>query len=76
MEPIQTPTLNIPKVDDGTTLPQGVEGPLNKPEYESENPQVTNQQTNNKNPKIINTRRLNRINRKANREERRNNRRR
>ena len=27
------PTLNIPKVDDGTTLPSGAIGPLNQPNY-------------------------------------------
>jgi len=31
-----TTTTDTPKVDDGTTLPQGVEGPLNQPDYKSE----------------------------------------
>ena len=40
-EPTQEPTLNIPKVDDGTTLPQGAEGPLNQPDYKPETQTTT-----------------------------------
>jgi peptidoglycan hydrolase-like protein with peptidoglycan-binding domain len=39
--PTQEPTLNTPKVDDGTTLPQGAEGPINQPDYKPETQTTT-----------------------------------